>query len=62
MPSPSPRRLRERVSEKAVRALRRTKEQARPATARVESAVKAPGVRKPAAPAPGAGPGAHLGG
>ena len=52
MPSPSPRRLRERVSDKAARALRRTKEQARPATARVGSAVKAPGARKPAAPAP----------
>jgi len=53
MPSPSPRRLRERVSDKAARTLRRTKEQARPATARVESAVQAAGAaRTPATPAP----------
>ncbi|HEX5561719.1 MAG TPA: hypothetical protein VFX52_08755, partial [Nocardioidaceae bacterium] len=52
MPSPSPRRLRARVSDKAARALRRTKEQARPATARVESAVKASAARRPAAPGP----------
>ena len=53
MPSPSPRRLRARVSDKASRALRRTTQQARPVAARVEAAAtQAAGTRRAPAPAP----------
>jgi hypothetical protein len=62
MPSPSPRRLRARVTDKASRTLRRAKQQAGPAAARVQAA--APEVARPRrapAPAPTPAPAAPRG-